>query len=331
MTTSCFIEVDHYQVGKHSEPVSGDAFLSQKVGDRDRVISVLADGLGSGIKASVLATLTSSMALKFVSVDTDIEKTAGIMMDILPVCSERRIGYSTFTIVDIDSAGDTRIIEHDNPPFMLIRNGRLAEVRKTTIDLGCREGVPGERQLSSAHLRCRFGDRIVFFSDGVNQSGMGRPNMPLGWGTDEVGLFVTEEVGRNPHISARDLARRVVERAVANDEHASKDDTTCGVIYFRRPQRLLVVTGPPFSKRNDSLMASTLEGFQGRKAVCGGTTARIISRELKREVTLDLANVSGDIPPGSTMPGIDLVTEGTITLAKVAELLEQGRKPEDLP
>lgn len=332
MNRDCFIEVDSHQARKHGQPVSGDAFLSRKIKEEKRAVAVLADGLGSGVKASVLATLTSTMALRFVSSDTDVQEAAGIILDILPVCSQRRIGYSTFTIVDASASGAMHVIEHDNPPFIFINGkGEPVTVEKTTLTLPTTTEADMERHLLVSRFHANIGDRLVFFSDGVNQSGMGRPALPLGWGMDSVLRHVTALIAAEPRISARELARRLVEKAVENDEGRPKDDVTCAVLYFRRPRQLLMVTGPPFSKGNDALMAAAVEGFSGKRVICGGTTATIIARELKRQVTVHLDDLDVGLPPTSEMAGVDLVTEGTITLAKAAEMLEQNIPPEALP
>ena len=328
MTNNFFVEVDYHQACKHREPVAGDVFLSKKHKEQNRIVTVLADGLGSGVKASVLATLTSTLALKFVSSNTDIKEAANVIMSMLPVCSERKIGYSTFTIVDIEASGETRIIEHDNPPYLAIHCGVPIQCSKKAVNLNPVPGTVHERCLEFSRFRAEYGDRIVFFSDGVNQSGMGRVATPLGWGLAAVQEFVVRQIRTNPHISARDLARRVVEAAKAKDGNKAKDDISCGVVYFRRPRQLLVVTGPPFSQKNDSLMAERLGDFTGKTVVSGGTTASIIARELNREILVNLSQLDPEIPPTSTMQGVDLVTEGTITLAKVAEMLGQNANPE---
>ena len=116
-----FIEVDYCQRAKHGQLISGDVFLSEKVKEEGRIVSVLSDGLGSGVKASVLATMTATMALKFAASAMDIRRSAEIIMDTLPICSVRKISYSTFTVVDMAGSGQTRIIEHGNPSFLLIR------------------------------------------------------------------------------------------------------------------------------------------------------------------------------------------------------------------
>ncbi|NLF19354.1 MAG: SpoIIE family protein phosphatase [Lentisphaerae bacterium] len=323
MADDVFIEVESWQEPKHGQPVAGDVFVSRKVRQEGRIVSVLSDGLGSGVKANVLATLTSSMALDFVVRDTDVELTARTIMDTLPLCSERQIAYSTFTIVDIESTRQVRLIEHENPPCLILRGERLLQCppQRTVVPSGV-GNVPRERFLDFTEFAAEVGDRIVFFSDGVNQSGMGRDAMPLGWGRDAVAAFAQKLIHGNPSISARDLARRIVHLATANDEGRPRDDITCAVVYVRQPRRLLVATGPPFDRRNDRLMAENVASFPGNVIVCGGTTASIVSRELGRPVSVELDDLDDEVPPASTMDGVSLITEGTVTLARVADMLE---------
>ena len=125
-------------------------------------------------------------------------------------------------------------------------------------------------------------------------------------------------------ISSQELSHNLVAAALGHDGRQAKDDITCGAIYSRCPRRLLVITGPPFNRERDSELAEMVRTFKGRKAICGGTTADIISRILGRQVTMDLTHLDPEIPPGAEMEGVDLVTEGTITLAKAAEILESG-------
>jgi hypothetical protein len=131
-----------------------------------------------------------------------------------------------------------------------------------------------------------------------------------------------------PEICSRELSRLVTVRARANDSGQAKDDTTCAVIHFRVPRELLVVSGPPIDREKDRDLADLVREFSGKRIVCGGTTANIIARELARSLTVDIASVDPEIPPPSRMDGIDLVTEGILTLGRVAELLEQGDGPE---
>ena len=324
MTGESFIDVDFCRQAKAGQVVAGDVFLSRKIKEEGRVITVLSDGLGSGVKAGVLANLTATMALRYTTAFVDVRQSAKTIMDTLPVCEKRKISYSTFTIVDLDEDGKTRVIEHGNPPLVLLRGQTPVPIERASLTLETWK----DRVIHYSEFDTQLGDRIVFFSDGVSQSGLGRVGLPLGWGQDRVTNFLQRQISAENEISSRELSRMLVAEALTNDGRAAKDDITCGAIYYRRPRRLLVITGPPFSKDRDGELAELVQTFDGRKAICGGTTAGIVSRLLGRPVTMNLANLDPDIPPAATMEGIDLVTEGTMTLAKVSEILERGNPGE---
>jgi len=324
MTGESFIDVDFCRQAKAGQVVAGDVFLSRKIKEEGRIITVLSDGLGSGVKAGVLANLTATMALRYTSAFVDVRQSAKTIMDTLPVCEQRKISYSTFTIVDLDADGKTRVIEHGNPPLVLLRGQTPVPIERASLTLETWK----DRVIHYSEFDTQLGDRIVFFSDGVSQSGLGRAGLPLGWGQDRVIDFLQRQISAENEISSRELSRKLVAEALANDGRAAKDDITCGTIYYRRPRRLLVITGPPFSKERDGELAELVQTFDGRKAICGGTTAGIVSRLLDRPVTMDLKNLDPEIPPPAVMEGVDLVTEGTVTLAKVAEILERGNPGE---
>lgn len=321
-----FVEVGHYQLCKYNQRAEGDVFLSQKNPSDGRVITTLSDGLGSGIKAGVLATLTATMATKFIANDISIRRAAEIIMNTLPVCKDRGISYATFTLVDIEPDATVRIMEYDNPPYVLVRQETVIEPIKdiTPIQRKDKSTAPKrEALLHYSRYEARPGDRLIFFSDGVTQSGMGSPCYPFGWGSDNVQDFILEEIRGNQLISARELARRVVQEASLHDGYKPKDDISCGVIYFRKPRDLLIVTGPPLYKERDAELASLFSLFDGQKIICGGTTANILSRELNRPITVNLKDFDPKVPPCSQMEGAAMVTEGIITMGAVSEILEK--------
>jgi hypothetical protein len=325
--TESFIEVDFCQRAKHGQMISGDVFLTEKVKQEGRIVSVLSDGLGSGVKASVLATMTATMALKFAASAMDIQSSAEVIMDTLPICSVRKISYSTFTVVDMAITGETRIIEHGNPPFLLIRPNSKFNIEKTEL----RPTRWKDRVINFSSFDVQREDRIVFFSDGISQAGMGEFRTPLGWGLQNVEQFVREKIDRHPYISARELSRELVARAEEVDGLSAKDDITCGVVYFRSPRKLLVMTGAPFNRAHDQELAKMAEHTSGRKVICGGTTANIISRLLNRPIQIDMRQqLHPTVPPSARMDGFDLVTEGTLTLGEVLRLLEEGFAPEEM-
>ncbi len=323
MNTNCFIEADYCQKCKSGQNIAGDVFLSTRMNSGKRVVLVLADGLGSGVEACVLASLTARMALEYVTGNIDTERAAEIIMDALPLCPKRKISYSAFSIVDADIHGTTKIMEQGNPSFIFIRDGEILPVESQN-----RTEVRWQnRVLSYAELKCTFGDRVVFFSDGISQAGIGLDEYPLGWGRDGVGEFLLGHIRRNPEISASMLSKLLVDEAVRKDNGRAGDDITCAVVYYRNPRQLLVLTGPPYDMSRDREYGMLAEKHVGSIAVCGGTTSNIVARELDRSVTMNLHDIDYEIPTTSDIEGIDLVTEGCLTLSKTAELLESGMLP----
>ena len=313
-------EVGHFQINHEGEKICGDVFLSKRIPEENRVLCVLSDGMGHGVRANVLATLTATISLNFSMEHKDANALAGIIMKALPVCSERNISYSTYTIIDISMEGDTvSILEYDNPQTFIMRGRRIFQPEWTHVKY---KGDAQDKRVMDLK-RCTFipqkEDRIVFCSDGITQSGLGKGHT-MGWGRNNFIKFVMDIIAVTPDISAADLAERVVKRAASNDLHKPKDDLTCGVVYFRKPRKTIICTGPPFNPEKDCEFASILQNFDGKKIVSGATTTEIIARELGRTVT-DEARTDPALPPSSKMSGMDLVTEGVLTLSKVTHIL----------
>ena len=327
MIEDVFVEVEAAQRNRFGEDICGDAFKTLRVAEEERVIAVLSDGLGHGVKASILSLMTATMALKYTANDTDIVRAAEVIMDALPVCQVRKISYATFTVVDIQADGATRVVEMDNPPVILLRDGRA-------MNLDFEEAASpryNERVIRVYNLTMRPDDRLIFTSDGITQAGLGSERMRLGWRIKGCREFVEETVARDPSISARSLSQKILAQALRQEPfQRAYDDMTAAVIYFRRPRRAIVLTGPPYAANRDKEFAEMLADFSGRKIICGGTTANIVGRELGRVIHDDLhGGDGGDIPPGATMEGVDLVTEGILTLTRVARLLENDDPPRE--
>lgn len=334
MNDDFYIEVKYSQRNHHQARICGDVFFSKQVMEEGRVIVVLSDGMGHGVKANVLASLTATMALNFTAEHKDNKRIAEIIMNTLPVCSIRKISYATFTIVDIDKAGETRILEYDNPGAIIIRDGELIDPEWEEISLT--SGQHLGKHLRSCVFNPEKGDRLIFCSDGVTQSGMGSDNLPFGWGEDALRDFILKIIDKEPDIDAQKLAIRVVNAANKNDGFSAHDDISCVSIYFREPRKLLYCTGPPYDENKDKELGDAVKNFNGRKIVSGATTGDIIARELDVEIVDGFEFTDDDLPPVSYMQGIDLYTEGILTLGKVASLLpgylnkvRKGKGPAD--
>jgi len=315
-----FIDVECRQNNHVGELICGDVFLSRRMKEEGRTIAVLSDGMGSGVKANVLATLTASMAMNFTMEHREVARTAEIIMNTLPVCSVRKVSYSTFTIIDIEDDGTTTIVEYDNPRCLITR-------AQEEFDPHWEDLILESEQNKGKKLRiCKFiaqlEDRIFFWSDGVVQSGMGSRAFPFGWGRDELGEYVKKIVKYRPYASSGNLAQKVINMALLHDGDKPKDDSSCGVIYYREPRKLLLISGPPFDEHNDFDFALKVKQFSGRKIIAGGTTAEVVARELALKFDAGIDSDDPELPPISYMEGINLVTEGILTLGKVARMLE---------
>jgi hypothetical protein len=320
MLQSYHTEIDIQQLCAKGQEVCGDIFLSRRVKEEGRTVLVLSDGVGHGIKASVLATLTATMALNYSSFHTKPEIAAQIIMDVLPSSGEMP-NYATFTVIEIESDGLIRTINYDNPPMIIVRQNQRfmpANIYEMTV----RGDENRHKILRCMEFYAMKEDRLVFFTDGITQSGIDDFKFNMGWGHENVVNFVLKQIENQPDISATKLAKKIVNRALTNDKYNLRDDASCGVVYFREPREIMLITGPPFYKIKDMRFINRIKEFRGMKMVCGGTTAEIIAREL--DLKLDMVQHFADpsLPPSSILEGFDLVTEGILTISKVEEILE---------
>ncbi|MCG8453120.1 MAG: serine/threonine-protein phosphatase [Spirochaetales bacterium] len=324
-----FIEMDSCQITKGGQRICGDVFLLERVAESGRVVATLSDGMGSGVKANVLANLTAGMGQRFALAGSDMRKNAEAILNTLPVCRERKISYATFTLADIQPDGSTHLVEYDNPLTLWVRGGTCKDPERRAHIME-RPGAFREEVLQFSHFSLQPEDRLVICSDGVAQSGMGTKPHPLGWRESGLRDYVEEILSQDARISARDLAKKIAQRAVANDGYQARDDISCVVAYARTPRKLLVATGPPYEASGDAELAQSMAQYPGKRAICGGTTASIISREWNSPVHVNLDERDRSVPPSATLEGADLVTEGMLTLGKTAELLE-NRWEADIP
>jgi hypothetical protein len=312
-----FIDIDSAQYKKYNENAYGDYFLSTRTADR--VIAVLSDGLGSGIKANILSCMTAVMLLKFIERGADIHNACEIIMNSLPICKVRKISYATFSAIDCREDGRADIVEEGNPQFLWIRDGAV-------LDPPCRVlasvAFP-DRKMRIYGIQLALGDRMIFCSDGVTQAGLGSPGAKFGLGRGGLIDCTLRKLEEEPDISSHILSRYIAEYAKkAEAGHRALDDISAVVVYCREPRDALVFTGPPYHEDKDALYAAAFKNFKGKKAVCGGTTANILARELKLPVESRVYLSPGSVPPASRMAGADLVTEGILTLTRAGEYLE---------
>ena len=321
-----FIDIDCSQKRKYNQNAYGDFLKSERFTDMNRLVAVLSDGLGSGIKADILACMTSTMLLKFLKENADIEKSCEIIMNSLPVCKVRGISYSTFSAIDCYDDGKAIIVEEGNPDFIWIRDGEVLKPECTIIESKNFKN----RKMRVYDIKLELNDRIIFCSDGATQVAMGTKTYPLGLEREGLINIILSKLKMDKNISSSELSNYLIKQIelIAPDKKLL-DDTSIVSIYCREPRESLVFTGPPYHIEKDNYYANTFKNFKGKKAIAGGTTANIISRELNIPVKTDLSLNVGNLPGIYCMDGVDLVTEGILTLTKTMEYLEDNNYQND--
>ncbi|MEI6174231.1 MAG: SpoIIE family protein phosphatase [Bacteroidota bacterium] len=321
MDEKFYIEVNCQQKCHGEARVCGDVFISRRIKEEGRIIVVLSDGMGHGIKANMLGTLTATLAVNFTQEHKSVQKITEIIMKTLPVDSMKKMNYSTFTIVEIDVDGEVRILEYENPKTLILRGSKLYEPEWNCVVLEGEKNVG--REVLTTTFKPQKEDRIVFCSDGVTQSGLGSERLLMGWGAENLQKFVEDSIRDEQDISAVKLGTRVVNKANQNDNFHPLDDISCGVIYFREPRKLMIFSGPPQDPAVDAMFTGLLKQFEGKKIICGATTADMVAREWSEEIIDSKVRYDMELPPVSHMNGVELITEGILTLSKVSELLKK--------
>ncbi len=326
-----FIEMEAAQYTKSGQGACGDDVRFMTVERENRHLVALSDGLGSGVKANVLATMTTSMAIKFLESNVPMLEAVEIIMDSLPVCEVRKIGYATFSLFDFRLGGRARISEMGNPGYIHLRG--TEEISPVKDEQIVSEHWP-DREVRECEADFRAGDRIIMCSDGVTQSGLGvRKDMKFGWRRSGVLKFARELIEREPDVSAKDLSAAIARQALYLTPGGCKDDISCVVCYLRRPRVMRIITGPPYYRDHDAEYARKALLGPDHVVVCGGTSANIMERELGVKVKVRLSDMkdAGGLPPVGTLEGVGIATEGILTLGRVLSAVEQMRPPEREP
>jgi hypothetical protein len=300
------------QLNKFGEELCGDSIAVSR--HPDYVTLALSDGLGSGVKANILATLTTQIAMHMLDNDLPLDEVVQTLSETLPVDRIRKLAYSTFAIAQFFSQGTATIAEFDTPSTIFLRGRKIQPIvyEERSID--------GKRVHESV-LEFKSGDWIIFVSDGVLNAGIGGV-YPLGWGWEQAARFLEKQAHQD--LSAGDLADKIAEAVKELYADAPGDDVSIAVIKVRRKLAATIFTGPPFDRRRDEETIVQFLKQSGKLVVCGGTTAKIIARHLGQPLEVDLTTITDDVPPMAQIDGIDLVSEGILTLTKTSELLRSG-------
>lgn len=310
MQNDLFLDFGTAHINKKGEELCGDMVLAERMDGG--VILVLSDGLGSGVKANILSTLTAKIAITMLKNNSPIEEVVNTIVKTLPVCKTRNLAYSTFTMLKILKDGRGYIAMFDTPKTIF-------KTHHGIDFLSGREVIIAGKRVIEKEFQMKESDMIVAISDGVEYSGVGLL-LSNSWGIENIKYYI----GKLPDsLSALSVSKKIITTCEKLYESKPSDDSTAISIKYVRPKYTTIFTGPPIKKEDDSIVVEKLMSSSGKKIVCGGTTGQIVARELNRNLKIEMYNLDSDIPPVAYIKGVDLVTEGVITLNKVLSILRE--------
>lgn len=311
-----FVDTSYNSLIKHGEELCGDHV--ELVNVPDGKIMVLADGLGSGVKANILATMTSKIAATMLREGSSLEETIDTIVHTLPVCNERHLAYSTFTIIKAYHTGEVYAAEFDNPSIFLLRDGKDVEIEKT-------KRIINDKVIYESSFKIDERSLLVAVSDGVVHAGVGH-SLRFGWQWKNVNEYLKEFSLGDTSTTA--VTVNVLEKCQSLYENEAGDDTTVLAVKLRELETINLFTGPPVNPENDYAVIEEILSQDGKVVVCGGTTAGIVARILGEEMEIDITTMTPDIPPAGKIPRIELVTEGVITINKAIGIMRDYMNPE---
>lgn len=302
-------EIGYKSINHYGEELCGDHVDVVEQEDETSTVIVLADGLGSGVKASILSTLTSKIISTMMAAGLELEECVETIAATLPVCSVRGVAYSTFTIIHLIDQSVAEIIQYDNPQVIVLRDGKNYDYPKTEMT------IDGKKIYRSRLNLCE-NDHIIAMSDGCPHAGIGMA-YNFGWKREEIIEFM--EMMSLCGYTAKNLSTILVDECNKLYGNKPGDDTTACVVRIRKREPMNLLFGPPFNRDDSGRMMALFFAKEGKHIVCGGTTSSIAAKYLGKPLRASLNFESSDVPPIAEIEGVDLVTEGVITINKVVE------------
>ena len=311
MSGETYIDTGYISLIKHGEQLCGDRVVFAS--NENTRIGVLADGLGSGVKANILATLTAQILATMSVGGMSVEDCVNTIVRTLPECNVRKIAYSTFTIIKIRDEKYVELTRFDNPHTIVLRNGKNYNFEYHT------RMIDGKK-IYESRFEAEVGDVFAVISDGVGFAGLGGA-YPFGWGRENVVSFLEDHY--DPDMPARRIASTLAEECLSLYGGKPGDDTTIAVMRLVEPHPVNLMIGPPSSASLDDVMLKAFFDQPGKRIVCGGSTNTIAARYLGRELTASMDYCDSDLPPMYELDGVDLSTEGALTISRVLEYADE--------
>ena len=301
-------DIGYKSINHYGEQLCGDHIDIVEPSD-DSTVIVLSDGLGSGVKASILSTLTSKIISTMMAEGLSLEECVETIAATLPVCSVRGVAYSTFTIIHLINNQVAELIQYDNPHAIIIRDEKCWDYPKTEMNIG-------GKKIYKSVIKLQENDIFVAMSDGCPHAGIGTA-YNFGWKREDIADFM--ESLSHVGYTAKTLSTMLVDECDKLYDHKPGDDATACVVRIRKREPMNMLFGPPSNRDDADRMMSLFFSKEGKHIICGGTTSSIAAKYLNKPIRASLNFEMSDVPPIAEIEGVDLVTEGVITVNKVLE------------
>ncbi|KAF0197423.1 MAG: hypothetical protein FD169_405 [Bacillota bacterium] len=312
-----FLETYTRQLTKWGEELCGDNV--EIIRTPDALTITVADGLGSGVKANILATLTTKIASTMLREGADIDEVIATIAETLPVCKVRELAYSTIAILQIRPNGESYLAEFDTPDTLLLKNDQIQELARV-------ERVIAGRKIRESHFTLDLGDTVILISDGVIHAGVGA-TLYMGWQWSNVAQYVST-LSAKKH-SLRSIVSSLINTCGHLYSGKPGDDATVMGVRANLPLPVTILSGPPRDRSQDGQIVSTFLASPGVKVICGGSTAQMVAREAGLRLSTELGTMDDELPPIAHMQGVALVTEGILTLTAAMSIIRTFAQAHD--
>lgn len=244
MNSNLCTDIGYICLNKHGEQLCGD-HVEIVADDEQSKIIVLADGLGSGVKANILSTLTAKIISTMMANQLSVEDCVTTIAATLPTCKVRQIAYSTFTIIKITDNLEAEIIQYDNPHAIFLRNGKNIEYPLDYKD------VDGK---AIFHSRIKLQEDDTFIaSDGAIYAGVGL-TLNFGWQRENIIHFL--ECSYDKKFTAKTLSSLLASECKDLYGGTPRDDTTVCTLKIRERRPVNLMIGPPVDPDDVAKMMS---------------------------------------------------------------------------
>lgn len=311
------VEIDTCQSPRKAGGLCGDVVSFERTARGTTLIC--SDGIGSGIRANIAATMTVSRLEELLRRGYSLREAVAGLAGTMARAKEEDLPYACFSVARINTDGEATVLFYEMPPAIFVSTRRFATV------LPRRPLVLDSAMVHESSCYVEAGEALMVVSDGITQAGLGSAELHDGWGVEGVCRYVNTKLSAG--LPAERLPASVHFEAQKLSEEPGGavhgDDCTVALARCRPGRTVNILTGPPGQRKEDGAVVRRFAELEGAKVVCGGTTAKIVARHTHQRVTVRQDVSSLIAPPDYELRGVDLASEGAVTLNQAFNILDE--------